>query len=115
MKNHPAKKIYFLLSTYGLSRRQMAEKLGISLESMNELMDENQAVLPHVVKKISRVFGLADDFFKEELIEARPAVQDPARADAGHPRAEEVSKRDVLTLRYRAYPHKVVAKRTRKR
>lgn len=51
------------LPDYGLSVSGMAEALGVSRQSINELLRERRAVSPEMAIRLSRLFGNSAEFW----------------------------------------------------
>ncbi len=82
---------------YGLTTAAMAEALGVSRQTINEILREKRAISPVMALRLSRLFGNSPEFwlnaqtardiwesehdFKEELEKIHPinAAQAPAR------------------------------------
>ena len=66
------------LPDYGLTVSRLAEALGVSRQTMNELLRERRAVSPEMALRLSRLFGNSPDFW----LNAQRAVDlwDAARA-----------------------------------
>jgi addiction module HigA family antidote len=47
---------------YGLSLTGLAESLGVSRQSVNELLRERRALSPEMVLRLSRLFGRSPEF-----------------------------------------------------
>ena len=48
---------------YGLTVAQLAERLGVSRQSVNELLRERRAVSPEMVLRLGRLFGNSPEFW----------------------------------------------------
>lgn len=51
------------LPDYGLSVTALAEALGVSRQSVNELLRERRAVSPEMALRLSRLFGTSPEFW----------------------------------------------------
>ncbi len=51
------------LSDYGLSVAGLAEALGVSRQSVNELLRERRAVSPEMALRLGRLFGNSPEFW----------------------------------------------------
>ncbi len=51
------------LPDYGLSVSGLAEALGVSRQTMNELLHERRAVSPEMALRLSRLFGNSPEFW----------------------------------------------------
>ena len=65
--NHPARKIKQLLKTYSMTVQEVSEKLGITLESFREILDERAMPTAHLLRRISSMFGVGEAIFDEFL------------------------------------------------
>lgn len=48
---------------YGLTVAQLAERLGVSRQSVNELLRERRAVSPEMALRLGRLFGNSPEFW----------------------------------------------------
>lgn len=48
---------------YGLTSTTLAEKLGVSRQTVNELLSEHRAVSPPMALRLSRLFGNTPEFW----------------------------------------------------
>ena len=48
---------------YGLTVAELAESLGVSRQSVNELLRERRAVSPEMALRLARLFGNSPDFW----------------------------------------------------
>src|SRR3990170_1683587 len=48
---------------YGLTAASLAEKLGVSRQTVNELLRERRAVTPSMALRLSRLFGNSPEFW----------------------------------------------------
>ena len=48
---------------YGLTATTLAEKLGVSRQTVNELLNEKRAVSPSMALRLSRLFGNRPEFW----------------------------------------------------
>jgi transcriptional regulator with XRE-family HTH domain len=71
--NHPARKIKQLLKTYSMTVQEVSEKLGITLESLREILDERAMPTAHLLRRISSMFGVGEAIFDEFLPSPSPA------------------------------------------
>ena len=51
------------LPDYGLTVTALAEALGVSRQSMNELLRERRAVSPEMALRIGKLFGMSPEFW----------------------------------------------------
>ncbi|PIE63608.1 MAG: addiction module antidote protein, HigA family [Desulfobacterales bacterium] len=51
------------LPDYGLSMAKLASFLGVSKQTVNELLSERRAVTPNMALRLSRLFGNSPDFW----------------------------------------------------
>ena len=59
----PARKIKFLLATNSMTVQSFAEKIGITLECLRDILDDREAPTPHLLRRVCEVFSLQDNFF----------------------------------------------------
>lgn len=69
------------LPDYELTVTGLAEALGVSRQTVNELLRERRAVSPEMALRLSRLFGNSPDFWLNaqravDLWEARQAIQE---------------------------------------
>jgi transcriptional regulator with XRE-family HTH domain len=83
--NHPARKIKHLLKTYSMTIQELSERLGITLESLREILDERAAPTPRLLKRICSLFGVGEALFNEFLREDFDFSDAPAESDAAAP------------------------------
>lgn len=48
---------------YGLTATALAEKLGVSRQTVNELLNEHRALSPSMALRLSKLFGNTPDFW----------------------------------------------------
>ena len=83
---HPAKKIKFLMRSYNTAIQALAEKVGIPLESLRDILDEREMPTPNLLYRMCQYFGVNENFFGEGLRPvARPKVPDSEREPGGGP------------------------------
>ena len=68
------------LPDYGLTVASLAEALGVSRQTMNELLRERRALSPEMALRLSRLFGNSPEFWLDaqravDLWEAAKAVK----------------------------------------
>ncbi len=51
------------MSDYGLTTKSLAEALGVSRQTVNELLRERRAVTPAMALRLSKLFGNTPDFW----------------------------------------------------
>lgn len=51
------------ITDYGLTVADMAKKLGVSRQSVNELLRERRAVSPEMALRLGRLFGNSPEFW----------------------------------------------------
>jgi addiction module HigA family antidote len=51
------------LPEYSLSQTQLAEKLGVSFKTVNEIINEKRNLTPVVALKLAHLFGTSDEFW----------------------------------------------------
>jgi len=51
------------MSDFGLTAASMAEKLGVSRQTVNEILRERRAVTPSMALRLSRLFGNTPEFW----------------------------------------------------
>ncbi len=51
------------LPDYGLSATELAQSLGVSRQSVNELLRERRAVSPEMALRLARLFGNSPEFW----------------------------------------------------
>jgi len=66
-KEHPARKIKFLLKNYSMSPQVFTEKIGITMESLRDILDEREMPTPHILYKICNLFNLSEGYFGNAL------------------------------------------------
>lgn len=69
------------LPEYGLSVSGLAEAIGVSRQSINELLRERRAVSPEMALRLARLFGNSPEFWLNaqravDLWEATRAIED---------------------------------------
>ncbi|RJQ53623.1 MAG: addiction module antidote protein, HigA family [Actinobacteria bacterium] len=69
---------------YGLSVSGLASALGVSRQTINELLRERRAVSPEMALRLSRLFGNSPEFWLNaqravDLWQARRAISDKVR------------------------------------
>jgi addiction module HigA family antidote len=69
------------LPDYGLSVSTLAEALGVSRQTVNELVRERRALSPEMALRLSRLFGNSPEFWLNaqravDLWDAAQAIQD---------------------------------------
>src|SRR5262245_59696972 len=74
--HHPARKIKQLLKTYSMTVQEVSEKLGITLESLREILDERAMPTAHLLRRISSMFGVGEAIFDEFFPPAEAAEAD---------------------------------------
>lgn len=79
--NHPARKVKQLLKTYSMTVQELSEKLGITLESLREILDERAMPTAHLLRRISSLFGVGEAIFDEFLPLSRSPVTGTGRDD----------------------------------
>ena len=72
------------LPDYGLTVSGLATSLGVSRQSVNELLRERRAVSPRMALRLSRLFGNSAEFWLNlqravDLWEAEKAIKDDVR------------------------------------
>ena len=72
------------LPDYGLTVSGLATALGVSRQSVNELLRERRAVSPRMALRLSRLFGNSPEFWLNlqravDLWEAKNAIKDDVR------------------------------------
>jgi addiction module HigA family antidote len=72
------------LPDYGLTVSGLATALGVSRQSVNELLRERRAVSPRMALRLSRLFGNSAEFWLNlqravDLWEAKNAIKDDVR------------------------------------
>ncbi len=77
--NHPARKIKSLLKTYTMTVQELSERLGVTLESLREILDERAMPTPRSLRRIASLFGVAHTIFGEAALSPPP----PAPAERG--------------------------------
>ena len=61
---HPGEMIReHFIPDYGLTATKLAEALGVSRQSVNELLRERRAVSPEMALRLSRLFGNSAEFW----------------------------------------------------
>ncbi len=93
-----------------MTRRELSERLGITLESMNNIAEGIETFPPALLKSICRVFAVCEDFFHPEI-----QAQHAAPVAGGAPGALLGGKdaRPGSSFRARAYTKRITSKRTR--
>lgn len=69
---------------YGLSVASLASALGVSRQSVNELLRERRAVSPEMALRLSRLFGNSAEFWLNmqrsvDLYDASQSIKDDVR------------------------------------
>ena len=59
---HPGEMLKDFIPDYGLTA-QLAERLGVSRQSVNELLRERRAVSPEMALRLGRLFGNSPEFW----------------------------------------------------
>ena len=77
---HPAKKIKFLLRQYSLGVRELAERIGIALDALHEILDEKEWPTSNLLYRIASLFNLNENYFAECL---KPGSKPPANEPGG--------------------------------
>jgi addiction module HigA family antidote len=72
------------LPDYNLTASRLAEAIGVSRQSVNELLRERRAVTPEMALRLSRLFGNSAEFWLNaqravDLWEAKKAIHDDVR------------------------------------
>ena len=82
--NHPARKLKQLLKTYTMSVQELSEKLGITLESFREILDERAWPTAHLLRRVCSLFGVGEamfgEFLREDFDFTSPPTQPAAAA-----------------------------------
>ena len=60
---HPAKKIKFLLRTGSTTVQDFADRMGITLESMRDILDEREWPTPGLIARMCTFFGVGETYF----------------------------------------------------
>lgn len=73
------------MADYGLTVSAMASALGISRQSINELIRERRAISPEMALRLAKFFGNSADFWLNlqravDLYQARLAIADEMRS-----------------------------------
>jgi transcriptional regulator with XRE-family HTH domain len=74
---HPAKKIRFLLYTHSMTHEQLAHELGVTTESLREIVDELCVPTPHLLHRICNYFGVNDTYFATTSVQSSPTLPPP--------------------------------------
>ncbi len=72
------KKIRFLLHTHSKTIQALAEELGVTRDSLREIVDEEAVPTPHLLHRICGVFHVKEDYFGE-AVQPRPSEQSGKR------------------------------------
>ncbi|MCX6363185.1 MAG: HigA family addiction module antitoxin [Actinobacteria bacterium] len=72
------------LPDYGLTVARLAESLGVSRQTVNELLRERRALSPEMALRLSRLFGNTPEFWLNaqravDLWDAAQAIKDDVR------------------------------------
>jgi addiction module HigA family antidote len=67
---------------YGLTAASLAEKLGVSRQTINEILRERRAVSPSMALRLSRLFGNTPEFWlnAQRAVDLRLAQKDQKKA-----------------------------------
>ena len=82
---HPAKKIRFLLYTHSMTHEQLAHELGVTTESLREIVDELCLPSPSLLHRICNYFGVNDTYFASTSVHPAAPLSGPAAPDHGLP------------------------------
>ncbi len=74
--DHPAKKIKFLMRSYNTTVQALADKVGIPLESLRDILDEREVPTSSLLRRMCNFFGVGDNFFSGML------QSDPSKEEA---------------------------------
>jgi transcriptional regulator with XRE-family HTH domain len=80
---HPAKKIKFLLRSSGSTIQQFADRMGIALENMRDILDEREWPTPGLIRRMCTFFGVGETYFGAPPLETEDEKAD--RAKPGKP------------------------------
>jgi transcriptional regulator with XRE-family HTH domain len=90
-KVHPAAKIKYLLRTNNTTVQQFSSMLGLAIETVRDILDEKEMPPPSLLRRISLVFGVKENYFQDE----EPPYADPASRPAEKGRAGKHGCRKV--------------------
>ncbi len=83
-KAHPAAKIKYLLRTSNTTVQQFSSMLGLAIETVRDILDEKETPPPSLLRRISLVFGVKENYFGDEGSPyADPGARATEKARAG--------------------------------
>jgi|LAHS01.1.fsa_nt_gb HTH-type transcriptional regulator/antitoxin HigA len=60
---HPGETLQELLTTYGMSEKELAQRIDISAKTIEDIVNGKQGITPVTAKKLSTVFALDTRFW----------------------------------------------------
>ena len=73
---HPAKKIKFLLRSSNTTIQQFADRMGIALENMRDILDEKEWPAPGLIRRMCTFFGVGETYFGTPPLEFEDVGKD---------------------------------------
>jgi hypothetical protein len=85
---HPSKKIKFLLRSNDTTIQQFADRMGIPLENMRDILDEREWPTPGLIRRMCTFFGVGETYFGEPPLgteDGKPAPGARGKPEKLHP------------------------------